>query len=139
MRIKFEWRIRNGTAVPTCSAPEDGPGFNALTSILTDDGGQGWRSLRGWPAEGVRRVADVAEGRLSRTDWVSDSWAADILPGWVRVYSLLDEDDAIRLSLADFSVVLLAWDRFLTAGPAEATIDTLEVTELGPGVEDSQH
>lgn len=138
MQLRFGWTWRDGTGGPSCSVPGGDPGYNALTSLLTDDGGRGWRSLRGWPAEGARRAAEVAPGRLAEADWVSDSWVAYVRPDGVKVASLLDEDFAVRLSLADFTRVLLAWDRFLAGEPDAAASELLEVTELATGADDSR-
>lgn len=91
--------------------------FNALTSLLTDNGGRGYLSVISWPDEGLKLIAAIRRNELNVCNWCTDSWGAELTNNEVKIYSLYDEDYCDQISLTSFEVVLMEWKKFIQSEP----------------------
>ena len=68
-----------------------------------------------WLDEGLSRIISVKNAEKDFTDWVRETWAADISINEVKVYSLHDEEFAVTIGLDDFEKALLGWRKFVVS------------------------
>ncbi|PMV19932.1 MULTISPECIES: hypothetical protein [unclassified Pseudomonas] len=116
MKINFYLEESMGDPTPWCSTDVGGANdVDLLACLLLDDGGLPLGCTISWLDEGLSRIISVRNAEKVFTEWVRETWVADISISEVKVYSLHDEEFAVTISLDDFEKALLGWRNFVVS------------------------
>ncbi len=114
MKILFFWNFSQDGKYPGCFTDVvGGDGVDVLACLLTDDGGQGYKSSIEWMDCGISKVIEVIGGELDGFSWDRDSWGVNLRADKAVIYSLLDDGCSVVMKMDDFYDALLKWREFL--------------------------
>lgn len=121
MEITFSW-IKDGFGelIPNCTSNEmNANSVSPLACLLLDNGGCNYTESINWLEKGLEMARQVGEGVIDSSDWSRDAWAADLMVGGVKIYSMYDETCFEYVTLNSFRKVLLAWRNFIAKKPID--------------------
>jgi len=128
MQIKFWWGTKFGELAPDCDSDiHNRDGVSVLCSLLTDSGGGHYLDAVPWLEEGLRLIEAVRRDTEKEADWARDAWGALLTRDQATIYSLYQEDYAMKMSLDAFEKALRAWFDFVQSPPDAKVFKTIEV------------